>query len=208
MLPSSHDVRRRYFDVDKPSCLLDGVHKGKLFAPSRVRNLFGTANLTSTSLNSSKFSDPIPLGDLVSFVRRLKGIHLIFNSVPIKPFGATKIGQSHPRAFSDAPRATRVSHFLRVASRLGNRALEANASLLYCRTGNASVRPPSYLSFSTGTDLCSVDGRPLCRFSAYFGKVYADVPMDNKPVWLVCKVCFTGFERPSSKPKDFGLPAV
>ena len=39
------------------------------------------------------------------------------------------------------------------------------ASLLYCRTGIVSVRPLPHLSFSTGTDLSSVDGWPLCRLS-------------------------------------------
>ena len=36
---------------------------------------------------------------------------------------------------------------------------------LYCKTGNVSVRPLPHLSFSTGTDLTNVDGRPLCRLS-------------------------------------------
>ena len=40
-----------------------------------------------------------------------------------------------------------------------------DASLLYCKIGNVSVLPPLHLSFSTGTDLSSVEGRPLCRLS-------------------------------------------
>ena len=40
-----------------------------------------------------------------------------------------------------------------------------DASRLYCKTGNVSVRPPPHLSFSTGMDFSSVEGRPLWRFS-------------------------------------------
>ena len=44
--------------------------------------------------------------------------------------------------------------------------------------------------------------------SAYLSKVHADLPMDSKPVWLICNVCFAGFEFVSSKPKEFGQPSV
>ena len=40
-----------------------------------------------------------------------------------------------------------------------------DASLLYCKIGNVSVLPPPHFSLSTGTDLSSVEGRPLCRLS-------------------------------------------
>ena len=40
-----------------------------------------------------------------------------------------------------------------------------DASRMYCKTGNVSVRPPPHLSFSTGMDFSSVEVRPLWRFS-------------------------------------------
>ena len=40
-----------------------------------------------------------------------------------------------------------------------------NASRLYCKTGNVSIRPPLHLSFLTVMDFSSVEGRPLWRFS-------------------------------------------
>ena len=40
-----------------------------------------------------------------------------------------------------------------------------DASLLYCKIGNISVQPHPHFLFSTGTDLSSVEGRPLCRMS-------------------------------------------
>ena len=40
-----------------------------------------------------------------------------------------------------------------------------DASRLYCKTGNDSVRPPPHLSFSTGMDFSSVEGRLLWMFS-------------------------------------------
>ena len=40
-----------------------------------------------------------------------------------------------------------------------------NSSLLYCKIWNVSVLPTPLFSFSTGTDLSSVEGRPLCTLS-------------------------------------------
>ena len=47
----------------------------------------------------------------VDHIRQLEGVNLVFFSASIESFNVTKVNQSHPRAFSDAPRATRVTHF-------------------------------------------------------------------------------------------------
>ena len=48
---------------------------------------------------------------------------------------------------------------------IGSCELAPDSSLLYYTAGNVSVQPLPNHSFSTGTDLSSVDGRPLCRLS-------------------------------------------
>ena len=59
----------------------------------------------------------------VDHIRQLEGVNLVFFSASIESFNVTKVNQSHPRAFSDAPRATRVTHFWYATSRLGTQSL-------------------------------------------------------------------------------------
>ena len=81
--------------------------------------------------------------------------------------------------------------------------------LLYCKTGNVSVRPLPHLSFSTGTDLSNVDGWPLCRLSEeHLSEEHTDLPIDSKSRQLACDVRFAGFESVSRKPKEFGQLAI
>ena len=39
---------------------------------------------------------------------------------------------------------------------------------------------------------------------AYLCEVNADLPVDSKPVWLVCGVCLAGLECVSREPKEVG----
>ena len=120
MVFSGHDVWRRDFQVDEPNSLLDGVCKGNPFAPSKSKVMRppwdGTACEVSTSLNCSNFSDSegVNFFTFVDPITQLESVKLVFLSASIEPFYVTKVSQSHPRAFSDAPRATRVSQPFRM----------------------------------------------------------------------------------------------
>ena len=170
--------------ISHPVCWT-GSAKGNDFPPvnARIWCRFGTAYARFTSRSYSNFNDP-SWGTFFSFVhpiRQLKTIQLVLFSILIEPFSVNKVSKSHPRAFSDAPRATRISNFLYVVLRSKwsksnfllftsktvrvSCGLAPDASILYCKVGNVFVRPPPHLSFSTGTDLSSVEGRPLWRFS-------------------------------------------
>ena len=107
-------------------------------------------------------------------------------------------------AFSDAPRATRVNNFLRVGLCSDNQNLTVftsntmrgscgkvpDSSRLYCKIMNVSILPPLQFSFSTGTDLSNVAGRPLCWFS----EVLITAWCTQISRWIVRNVCFAGFE--------------
>ena len=123
MLLSSHDVWRRDFQVDEPTSLLDGTCKGNPFVPSKRKAMKppwdGVRDINVAQL--FEFWRPCPLGggELFSFVnpiRQLECVKLVYLSASIEPFNVTKVSQSHPRAFSDAPRAARVNHFVCVGS--------------------------------------------------------------------------------------------
>ena len=82
----------------------------------RVEGHHAIRSEVSTSLNCSNFSDLIPSEGVNFFsfvdpIRQLESVKLVFLSASIEPFNITKVGQSNPMAFSDAPRATRVNNF-------------------------------------------------------------------------------------------------
>ena len=102
--------------MSQPVCWT-GSAKATHLRPVNARECrhLGTACKISTSLNSSNFSDPIPylmtFFSFVDHIRLLESVQLAFFSASIKPFNVTKVSQSHPRTFSDAPGATSVNHF-------------------------------------------------------------------------------------------------
>ena len=158
-----------------------------------------------------------------------ESVKLVFLSASIEPFNMTKVSQSHPRAFPDAPRATRINHFWCATLRSRTRSL---AFFRSCpkwdgQLWNRTRRKP--LILQDRECLCPatpapfvLDGdRPKQRVAvmqviwrAHLSEVHTDLPIDSKSVWLTCTctctytcdVRFAGFESVSRKPKEFGQP--